>query len=147
MSHNSISFWINATLDLTHWKRPDIVHAGKPWIQNWFGPPFWPVVEKINAHSDLWLFLQVTCILTDLICTDGTRERDLDLSPSNGKSSHLKTFHSHFVPAGIDWPWSFRLYVIATPPFKEPISLCCYCRSFENIAQGSLIILQIDSFF
>lgn len=67
--------WINTVLDLAHWKWPAITHAGKATDSELIWSSFWIVVGKINAHSDLCLFLQVTFTLADWFVLEGTTER------------------------------------------------------------------------
>lgn len=74
-SLTTFQHWINTVLDLAHWKRPAITHAGKATRSELISSSSWIVVGKINAHGDLCLFLQVTFTLADLICAGETTER------------------------------------------------------------------------
>lgn len=106
--------WINTVLDLAHWKRPAITHAGKATDSELIWSSFWIVVGKINAHSDLCLFLQVTFTLADWFVLGGP-QRDLPLLPGNQRSRYFHASLSHF-PSFWDWSCSFGPYII-TPPF------------------------------
>lgn len=63
------------------------------WDSDLIWSSFWTVVGKINAHSDLCLFLQVTFTLADLICAEGTRGL---LLLSNQRSSCFHASLPHF---------------------------------------------------
>ena len=114
-SLTTFQLWINTGPDLAHWKRPAITHAGKATDSELIWSSFWIVVGKINAHSDLCLFLQVTFTLADLICAGGTTERPSSAS-QQPKVKIFSSLLSHF-PSFWDWSCSFRFYIIVTPFF------------------------------
>lgn len=124
--------WINTVLDLAHWKRPAITHAGKATNSELIWSFFWIAVGKINARSDLCLFLQVTFTLTDLICAQRTTDRPSSAS----QQPKVKLFSCFSISFSSFWDWSssFRPPITVTHSFKKFFfHFVINCRSLLSI--------------